>query len=56
MILEQRSSFAELSTVDAKLKFIRIWESLPGCTTTCFFVKFRNQRKDATVSLIYKEK
>ncbi|EDV19505.1 uncharacterized protein TRIADDRAFT_33394 [Trichoplax adhaerens] len=48
MILEQRSSFAELSTVDAKLKFIRIWEALPGCTTTCFYVKFRNQRKEAT--------
>jgi len=44
-ILEAHSSFTKLGLQEAKMNFIRQWQSLPDYGTTRFAAKFRNSKK-----------
>ena len=44
-ILESHTSFTKLGVIEAKMNFIRQWQSLPDYGVTRFNAKFRDSKK-----------
>lgn len=50
-ILEAYQNVAHLSLVDAKMKFIQAWQSLPDFGVSYFVVRFKGSRKDEILGI-----
>ncbi|XP_063294884.1 fermitin family homolog 3 [Pelobates fuscus] len=50
-ILEAYQNIAQLSLVDAKLRFIQAWQSLPDFGLSYFVVRFKGARKDEILGI-----
>ncbi|XP_055314735.1 unc-112-related protein [Sitodiplosis mosellana] len=52
-ILEAHSNVKDLSLVDAKLKFIQAWQSLPEYGVTLFVIKFDGHKKEELLGVAH---
>ncbi|XP_060110533.1 fermitin family homolog 3 [Heteronotia binoei] len=50
-ILEAYQNMSQLSLVDAKMKFIQAWQSLPDFGISYFVVRFKGSRKDEILGI-----
>lgn len=52
-ILEAHANVKELGLVDAKLKFIQAWQSLPEYGVTLFVIKFDGHKKEELLGVAH---
>ncbi|XP_044519333.1 fermitin family homolog 1 [Gracilinanus agilis] len=52
-ILEAHQNVAQMSLVDAKLRFIQAWQSLPEFGLTYYIVRFKGSKKDDLLGVSY---
>lgn len=52
-ILEAHSNVKELSLIEAKLKFIQAWQSLPEYGVTLFVIKFDGHKKEELLGVAH---
>ena len=52
-ILEAHSNVKDLNLVEAKMNFIRAWQSLPEFGTNLFVVKFHGERKEELIGIAF---
>ncbi|KAG8437959.1 hypothetical protein GDO86_008591 [Hymenochirus boettgeri] len=51
-ILEAYQNIAQLSLVDAKLRFVQAWQSLPDFGISYFLVRFKGARRDEILGIV----
>lgn len=52
-ILEAHANVKDLSLIDAKLKFIQAWQSLPEYGVTLFVIKFDGHKKEELLGVAH---
>ena len=52
-ILEAHSNVKDLNLVEAKMNFIRAWQSLPEFGVSLFVVKFHGERKEELIGIAF---
>ena len=52
-MLEAHSNVKDLNLVEAKMNFIRAWQSLPEFGTNLFLVKFHGERKEELIGIAF---
>merc|ERR1712179_306067 len=52
-ILEAHTNVKDLNLIEAKMNFIKAWQSLPEFGVSLFVVKFHGERKDELVGIAY---
>ena len=52
-ILEAHSNVKDLNLIEAKMNFIKAWQSLPEFGTSLFVVKFHGERREELVGIAF---
>lgn len=52
-ILEAHANVKDLSSIEAKMNYIKAWQSLPDYGISLFIVKFSDQKKEELLGVSY---